>query len=71
MRNGCSEPSSAMNVAPMAFEYLSPSWNTCDTSMPRAPSSGRPHFGQLSPGCTMQRSAHSSTLKSTPSWAPT
>ena len=25
-----------MNVAPMAFEYLSPSWNTCDTSMPRA-----------------------------------
>ena len=44
MRNGCSLPSSAMNVAPMDFEYLSPSWNTCDTSMPRAPSSGSPHF---------------------------
>ena len=34
--------------------------------MPRAPSSGRPHVGQLSPGRTTQRSAHSSTWKSSP-----
>ena len=68
MRNGCSEPSSAMNVAPMAFEYLSPSWKTCDTSMPRAPSSGSAAVRAAVAGLsTMQRSAHSSTLKSTPS----